>query len=131
VSGVSRGRVERAARSICDACGRDAEVWYAPSPLWNLVMGGPEATDDPGGMLCPGCFIDRAESAGIKPTAWVLQPEDLAAAQRAEHDALDAVLYALQRQSHAEPWTAIERAYQLLTGGDPGRSPDIAQVQDA
>lgn len=59
----------------CDDCSREVEVWFAPNPLWNLVIGGPAATDDPGGMLCPSCFIQRAEKAGIKPTAWVVQPE--------------------------------------------------------
>lgn len=59
----------------CQDCGRKNPVWFAASPLWNLVMGGPEAKGDPGGFICPNCFIDRAEAVGQRPTAWVLQPE--------------------------------------------------------
>lgn len=59
----------------CDDCQQPYAVWFAPSPIWNFVMGGPDAKDDPGGMLCPRCFTLRAESAGVVPTAWVVAPE--------------------------------------------------------
>lgn len=59
----------------CDECGCEYPVWFAPNHLWNLAMGGPEATDDPGGMLCPTCFMKRAEAAGAVPTAWEVRPE--------------------------------------------------------
>lgn len=59
----------------CDDCEQPYTVWFAPSPIWNFVMGGPEAKDDPGGMLCPRCFTLRAEAVGIVPTAWVVSPE--------------------------------------------------------
>jgi hypothetical protein len=59
----------------CDDCGGVNPVWYAPNALWNLVVGGPEAKGDPGGFICPGCFIARAEASGIRPTAWELRPE--------------------------------------------------------
>jgi hypothetical protein len=61
----------------CDDCGRANPVWFAPSPLWNLVVGGPDATDDPGGIVCPICFIEKAEAAGIMPSdgAWLLTNE--------------------------------------------------------
>lgn len=64
----------------CDACHRANPVWFAPSPLWNLVIGGPEATDDPGGVLCPICFIEKAEAAGIMPAtgAWLVTKEPAA-----------------------------------------------------
>lgn len=48
----------------CDDCGKPYPPWMAPHDVWNLVMGGPDAKDDPGGMLCPTCFIVRAERAG-------------------------------------------------------------------
>lgn len=60
---------------VCDACGGHNPVWYAPNPIWNLAVGGPEAKYDPGGFLCPVCFIARAESSGLVPTAWLLRPE--------------------------------------------------------
>lgn len=62
----------------CEICGGPAFVWFAPNDLWNLVKGGPDAKDDPGGMLCPNCFIRASEKKGIVPTAWVLSQEDLA-----------------------------------------------------
>lgn len=48
---------------VCGDCGRDNPVWFAPNDLWNLVMGGPDAKEDPGGILCPTCFAHRAETA--------------------------------------------------------------------
>ena len=59
----------------CDDCQSPYAVWFAPNPIWNLVMGGPDAKGDPGGMLCPRCFTLRAEAAGVKPTAWEVKPE--------------------------------------------------------
>ena len=59
----------------CDDCQQPYAVWFAPSPVWNFVMGGPDAKDDPGGMLCPRCFTLRAEVAGVIPTAWEVRPE--------------------------------------------------------
>lgn len=50
-------------------------MWFAPNEVWNSVMGGVDATDDPGGFLCPVCFIEMAEFAGMQPTAWILTPE--------------------------------------------------------
>ena len=39
-----------------------------------------EATDDPGGVLCPICFIEKAEAAGIMPAtgAWLVTKEPAA-----------------------------------------------------
>lgn len=56
----------------CQDCGGDAFSWFAPHELWNLVMGGPNAKDDPGGILCPNCFIARATAVGMNPSAWAL-----------------------------------------------------------
>lgn len=64
--------------ATCEVCCGPALTWFAPNALWNLVMGGPAAKDDPGGMLCPNCFIVRAEAIGAVPTAWVLDVERLA-----------------------------------------------------
>jgi hypothetical protein len=61
---------------VCDDCGQNNPVWFAPVALWNRVVGGPEAKGDPGGVLCPICFIRRAEGAGVRPTAWIVQPEE-------------------------------------------------------
>jgi len=59
----------------CDDCQSPYAVWFAPNPIWNLVIGGPDCKGDPGGMLCPRCFTLRAEAAGVKPTAWEVKPE--------------------------------------------------------
>lgn len=44
----------------CDDCQQPYARWFADNDVWNLVIGGPAATDDPGGMLCPRCFTIRA-----------------------------------------------------------------------
>jgi hypothetical protein len=46
-------------------------VWFAPSPLWNKAVRERGLSE----MLCPQCFIEAAERAGIKPTAWEVAPE--------------------------------------------------------
>jgi hypothetical protein len=63
------------AEIVCEDCSGFNPVWFAPNDIWNLVMGGPEAKGDPGGMVCPSCFVARAEKAGVVPTAWMLVPE--------------------------------------------------------
>lgn len=40
---------------ICDDCARPYTIWYADNDLWNAVM------PDNRGMLCPTCFLIRAE----------------------------------------------------------------------
>jgi hypothetical protein len=65
---------ERKSESRCDDCAGVNPVWFAPNKLWNLVVGGPEEKGDPGGFLCPNCFIRRAEAAGIASAAWELRP---------------------------------------------------------
>jgi hypothetical protein len=56
--------------TFCQRCGRPNVVWFAPSPLWN------KAVPD-GGILCPVCFIEAAEAAGIHASAWCVSPETL------------------------------------------------------
>ena len=44
--------------------------------------------------------------------------------------AIEVLRYALLHENTGcEPWTQIERAFQLLTGGDPERVPDLKQVE--
>lgn len=56
---------------ICQDCGLPAShgigvtFWNAQNELWNLVMGGPDAPDDPGGVLCCACFWRRCREQGI------------------------------------------------------------------
>lgn len=57
---------------ICDDCGRANVVWFAPSPLWNIVARRPDGTDP---MLCPTCFIHRANKAGQGHQAWKISQE--------------------------------------------------------
>lgn len=59
----------------CNACGRSSRYWHAENRLWNLVMGGPDAKGDPGGILCPNCFIDRAAASGMA-RRWVVTDVD-------------------------------------------------------
>ena len=47
----------------CDECKRaNPAPWFAENKLWNRVVGGPDAKGDPGGFLCPNCFIRRART---------------------------------------------------------------------
>lgn len=78
----------------CRTCGDHYPTWRAPNDLWNLVMGGPEATDDPGGMLCPNCFLRLADERAPTRGAWVVgtpvRPEHIVKAEAwdeaCEHD---------------------------------------------
>ncbi len=60
---------------VCGDCGGVNPRWFAPNYLWNFVIGGPGNRDDPGGFICPTCFITRAEAAGLHVTGWLLTPE--------------------------------------------------------
>lgn len=54
---------ERTSRSDgpCQDCGCMYSPWFTDNVLWNFIMGGPDATDDPGGMLCMSCFTARVD----------------------------------------------------------------------
>jgi hypothetical protein len=57
----------------CEECGRPNVVWFAPSDLWNQVMrSGDRGAPDVFGIVCPMCFIRRAEALGVTSTAWRL-----------------------------------------------------------
>ena len=58
------------AESACEACGGPNIIWFAPNDLWNAYAGNYC-------ILCPICFARRAESGGLRPTAWVLRPEEV------------------------------------------------------
>lgn len=62
--------------AICDDCGGANVVWFAPSEWWNRVVRRPPDIGHPGGdpMLCPRCFILRAEVMGIC-LVWQVAPE--------------------------------------------------------
>lgn len=56
----------------CQDCGAPNIRWFADSGLWNRVVGGPDARDDPGGIFCIHCFVKRADATGCNPSAWHL-----------------------------------------------------------
>ena len=56
--------------AFCGRCGRPNVTWFAPSEVWNRAV--PQ-----GGILCPVCFVQAAEKAGIRPPAWEVRPEIL------------------------------------------------------
>lgn len=58
----------------CEDCGGANVVWHAPSPIWNKVCRPEGYRCDP--MICPTCFVIRAEKAGIHSTSWRIAPED-------------------------------------------------------
>lgn len=55
--------------TICQDCHGPNIVWFVDNETWNRVMGGD------GGIICPVCFVKRAESVGISD-AWHLTPEN-------------------------------------------------------
>jgi hypothetical protein len=57
----------------CHDCGALNIIWFTSNRLWNRVMGGELAVDDPGGILCIPCFVIRADLAGLKVSAWKLE----------------------------------------------------------
>ncbi len=48
----------------CERCGGLNPVWYAPSPLWNAVVGYREILS----IWCPTCFGDAMHAKGIART---------------------------------------------------------------
>lgn len=64
---------------LCAECGGPNVVWFAPNDLWNAVMrDGDRGNPDLVGIVCPVCFIRRAERAGHRPPAWRVEPESRA-----------------------------------------------------
>jgi hypothetical protein len=50
---------------VCERCGRQHPVWFAPNEIWNRVIRSEH-------FLCPTCFVvlaDEREPA-IAPTGW-------------------------------------------------------------
>lgn len=52
----------------CYRCGGPNVVWYAPSPLWNLVMRGNDINGEPlhHDLVCVTCFVVLAAEAGVR-----------------------------------------------------------------
>ncbi len=60
--------------STCDDCGGHNVIWFAPSPIWNMVVRDKLAPDAPDPMLCPSCFMLRADKvSGVK--TWMILPK--------------------------------------------------------
>jgi hypothetical protein len=52
---------------VCRRCGGENVLWFAPSPLWNLVMRGNDINGDAlfHDLVCVRCFIVLASEAGV------------------------------------------------------------------
>lgn len=59
----------------CQDCGRQNVIWHTPLELWDRVVREHHPDKDP--MLCPVCFIVRAEKAGVLPVSWCIAAPDL------------------------------------------------------
>lgn len=53
---------------VCQVCGGQNPVWFAPNELWNQVIG------DSLHFTCPNCFIWEAEKQGVA-LSWRVEPE--------------------------------------------------------
>ncbi len=96
----------------CFRCGgNNPVIWFAtPNQRWNEVVGGPDAADDPGGLLCPNCFFSLAHAAG-HDRCWAFIPEDereLAWGERWEHGRTVG-----RQESEAEVSTLSRRVQEL------------------
>lgn len=117
----------------CDDCQKPYARWFADSPEWNLVMGGPEAKDDPGGMLCPRCFTLRAEKVYTLPV-WRLWLDRENRVKVSCRDASHAEQLAQAReQGAAEARARVEAAlvqvgYLDLVAKQIREQGDVAQV---
>jgi len=58
----------RAEHEDCCHCGGRNVTWFAPSPLWNLVMRGNDINGEPlyGDLVCMPCFVQLAADAGVE-----------------------------------------------------------------
>lgn len=57
----------------CQQCGQPNPIWWADNAQWNATVGGPDATDDPGGVLCPTCYHAKWLGREVRP---VVTPAD-------------------------------------------------------
>ena len=55
--------------SRCQRCGHVNPPWFTDSETWNRI-----SSDDRYAVLCPACFISKADSRGLA-MAWRLEPE--------------------------------------------------------
>jgi hypothetical protein len=65
---------------LCQKCGRDYPVWFAPNELWNKVVRDGEH------FLCMDCFALLAESRGVSTEAWMLSEGNLELSQVLEEN---------------------------------------------
>lgn len=99
----------------CDGCGGSTRYWHATNRLWNLVMGGPDAKGDPGGVLCPNCFIDRAASLGLG-RRWVVSDVD------PDEITVETIERVMRERIHVVGTSGAAQAVAALWGRDFGSS---------
>lgn len=60
---------------FCDDCGRRNIAWFVVNDAWNRVIrrGLDAASRPPDPMLCPSCFVLRAEAQGEPVSVWELR----------------------------------------------------------
>jgi hypothetical protein len=52
--------------SKCQQCYGPNPIWFCESRIWNQVVGG-DPDQEAGGILCPSCFMVKAEAANLRP----------------------------------------------------------------
>lgn len=51
----------------CDDCGQEYPIWFAPNKVWRVIH--------QQGMLCPNCFMRKAEKDELGRIVWIVKPD--------------------------------------------------------
>lgn len=98
---------------LCEVCGVDYPVWFAPNPLWNAAVRH-DGRDDYS-FLCPTCFMRLADEHNGSTGPWVVTDETTG------HEQAAALAYTLR-----EVVIQAEAALTVYRDGSP--DPDDALV---
>lgn len=111
---IDRERIELR-ELLCQKCGRDYPVWFAPNALWNRVVKEDEH------FLCMDCFALLAEERGVTKSAWMLTEENVELSQALEK------LRTVESQRY-ELLTALEAAIDYFTASADEETPTLGEI---
>lgn len=68
----------------CQECGEAYPIWFTDNAVWNYVLSGGTSTREQGGMLCPRCFMAKAEPLYAAALTWRIAISDPSVNPKAE-----------------------------------------------